>query len=198
MAKLSFTACITVHCDGVLYFHRRCQMTTDRWFTPEGLVVKARKVLGPIDLDPASEPEANTLIGAKRIITREQDGLKTSWGHSPSTVFLNPPGGELHGDPVARLFWERLLEYRAHSLLRHAIFIAFNISALRTFQSSPCAIQDFTFCVPQSRIKFRPSDGGASDAPRNDSVIVYVPGCWDYSDVFEAHFCDIGRISKPF
>ena len=71
---------------------------SDEWYTPAVLCEMIKRVLGNIDLDPASSPEANKYLQASRIITREQDGLDTPWEYDgiqkTHTVYLNPPGGK--------------------------------------------------------------------------------------------------------
>ena len=58
------------------------------WYTPRPLIEK----LGvEFDLDPASSTAANTLIQAKNIFTKEDDGLKQDWY---GNVWLNPPYGK--------------------------------------------------------------------------------------------------------
>lgn len=64
-------------------------------FTPGWLVEKARYVLGGIDLDPASSEEANRVVRAPRIYTRESNGLhQARWD---GRTILNPPGGLVDG-----------------------------------------------------------------------------------------------------
>ena len=58
------------------------------WYTPQKYVESVRKVLGIIDLDPASSEIAQQIVKAKKIYTQEQDGLKFPW---VGKVFLNPP-----------------------------------------------------------------------------------------------------------
>jgi hypothetical protein len=69
--------------------HRHTSDTNEH-YTPPRIVVPATRVLGAIDLDPASCELANEYIGANRIHTAEDDGLKHPWY---GRVFLNPPGG---------------------------------------------------------------------------------------------------------
>ena len=72
-------------------------------YTPRVLCRAVRQVLGEIDLDPASNPRANRLVWARRIITKEQDGLRTAW-HG-RRVFLNPPGDSR--GLLIKAFWRR-------------------------------------------------------------------------------------------
>lgn len=60
------------------------------WYSPGRIVEPARQAMGGIDLDPASCPEANRVIKAKRIWTAEDDGLRRPWS---GRVWLNPPWG---------------------------------------------------------------------------------------------------------
>ncbi len=61
--------------------------------TPDYIVTAARNTLGKIALDPASSPEFNQLVQARRIFTAKDDGLNKPW--KAKTVFVNPPGGML-------------------------------------------------------------------------------------------------------
>lgn len=61
-----------------------------RNLTPAPIVESARKVLGFIDLDPASDWIANQAVKAQRFYTLEENGFDKDW--IASTVWLNPPG----------------------------------------------------------------------------------------------------------
>jgi hypothetical protein len=60
----------------------------DRWFTPGHIIDGVRELLIDIDLDPASEPEANKVVKAKNYFTFEDNGLTKDWY---GKVFVNPP-----------------------------------------------------------------------------------------------------------
>lgn len=71
---------------------RRSHLTTgdesDEWYTPVRLVEKARRVLGKIDLDPASCTKANKVVQATTFYTKTKDALKRPWD---GNVFMNAP-----------------------------------------------------------------------------------------------------------
>lgn len=70
------------------------------WYTPDDLLQIARDVMGGgFDLDPASCPEANTLVQADRVFTVDDDGLTQGW--PAERVWLNPPFGVREPDRVS-------------------------------------------------------------------------------------------------
>jgi len=58
------------------------------WYTPADWIERARKAMGSIDLDPASNEMANKIVKAKRFYDAEDNGLERDWY---GNVFLNPP-----------------------------------------------------------------------------------------------------------
>lgn len=77
-------------------------VSTD-WCTPDSYLDLVRKVLGPIGLDPCSNPESR--VDAAVSYCLPQDGLTQSW--DAPTVFFNPPFGRVYlmpTDPGYRTF----------------------------------------------------------------------------------------------
>jgi len=60
----------------------------DELFTPEDYIKAVKKVMGDIDLDPASCEEANKVIQASQIFTKNDDGLGQEWR---GKIWINPP-----------------------------------------------------------------------------------------------------------
>ena len=67
--------------------------TNDDWYTPRFILDAARNCVGgQFDLDPASSHLANEKVKAKKIFTRQDDGLNQVWNPEVyKTVWLNPP-----------------------------------------------------------------------------------------------------------
>lgn len=61
---------------------------SDEAYTPRWVIDAARLVLGEIDLDPASCPEAQAVVAARRYFTQAENGLAHPWH---GRVWLNPP-----------------------------------------------------------------------------------------------------------
>lgn len=61
------------------------------WYTPSPIIEAARRVLGGIDLDPASCETAQRTVGAASYYTRDDDGLSREWC---GRVWMNPPFGK--------------------------------------------------------------------------------------------------------
>lgn len=161
--------------------------------TPAHVVELARKVLGTIDLDPATTPEFNETVRAARIYSGDRfDGLAELWH---GRVFCNPPGGTLKDrNEIKRwgtrsracAWWRKLTEECAAGRVPEAIFVGFTLELLRSTQSDgpwPHPF-DFTVCVPRERLAFKGKD------PTHANVIVYVGGwCEQFKKVFQ----ELGR-----
>lgn len=191
---------------------------SDRWFTPEDFVSAARQALGGvIDLDPASEPEAQRVVRAERWISEAEDGTRTRWidpDGPPKTVFCNPPGkkdgatspttGKPTGRSLVWAFWETLMAEKAAGRLRAAIWVAFSLEQLQQSQlrargeEGLFAMTDFMLCIPRRRIPFgSPEASGKKTQPSHANAIVYVSGVEDNPKDFAAAFRPFGSILVP-
>lgn len=168
---------------------------TDEWGTPSDIIERSRRVLGTIELDPASSAEFNRNVKAERFLTKEDNALFCGWGY-PKTIFLNPPGGKVKNRSLAALFWERLMRQRETVGFVHAIFLGFSLEQLQTTQScAPSIISgNFVFCVPRKRVSFVHADGTPGPAPTHSNIIVYVDGNIDMRDRFRSEFSTLGDV----
>jgi hypothetical protein len=64
---------------------------SNEWFTPARYLEAVHEVMGGVDLDPASNPQANIVVRATKYFTKDDDGLKQDW---LGRVFMNPPYGK--------------------------------------------------------------------------------------------------------
>lgn len=184
----------------------------DRWYTPTEIVQAARNVLGPIDLDPASDAFGNARVEAAVYHDENTNGLLRSWqSGSPVSVFMNPPGGRVDlagrripaedrktkGNPLPLLFWAKLMALRNAGALKHAIVIAFTLEQLsRTQGHGIPSMLDFPFCVPAKRLRYVAPDGKPGKSPPHASAIVYVPGTRKEIDNFAQSFEPFGAIAN--
>lgn len=79
----------------------------DRYFTGEDIIERARRVMGSIDVDPASERLANETVKAKKYYTVISNGLKQEWH---GNVWLNPPYSK---GKIARFIAKAIIEFRS-------------------------------------------------------------------------------------
>jgi hypothetical protein len=161
------------------------------WYTPKWIIDKVYQVLGRVDFDPASNAEANEVVGASTYLS--ENSLETIWddrlGIEIGTIYLNPPGGKTGNKSNAALFWTKLIL----SDFQDAIFMAFNIGMLQSTQQSPFkSICEFPLCIPKSRIKFNGEIGKRS--PSHANAIVYVPRRVNRTNKFKEAFKDVGVI----
>jgi ParB family chromosome partitioning protein len=116
--------------------------------------------MGGIDVDPASDPMANEIVGAPDFYTLHDDGLQHEW---PGRVWLNPPYG---GDQIR--FVARLMEQFGGGITTQAVVLV-NSHATDTAWFAP--LWDYLLCFTDHRINFYGSPGGGST---HGSVFVYL------------------------
>ena len=91
----------------------------------------ARRVLGRIDLDPASCALANGVVQAERTFAIEDDGLSVPW---TGRAFLNPPGGKDGNESLQKRWWYYLAAEWASGRVFSAIYVAFSVEFLQVAQ----------------------------------------------------------------
>lgn len=122
---------------------------TPEWYTPDDIADRARRVMGRIDLDPASHPQANSVVKADRYYTAANSGLDKPWR---GRVFINPPGG------LVNEFWLKLMAEDRN--IQQWLWVGYSLEQLQTIQSvikdqfMEFHPLDFSYCIPRRRIAF--------------------------------------------
>lgn len=157
------------------------------WYTPVDIITSSRKVLGSIDLDPASTAFANERVRAVDYYDKEDNGLNCTWH---GNVFCNPPGGRVRGKSLPALFWNKLTISQQVS---QAIFLAFSIELLQTSQMvTDNSVCKHVICFPKRRLKFVSPDGLTAKTNTHASAIIYYLNTIDNSEAFVREFNQYG------
>lgn len=135
----------------------------DEYFTPIEIIEAARRVMGHIDLDPASSPEANKRINALRFIDRNSDGLKKIWR---DRVWMNHPFGRSANGPwISKL----IAEFKSGHVTE-ACCITFASTSEFWFRPLLAFPQCFLHC----RTNYYLPDGTLKKGATKGSVITYL------------------------
>lgn len=134
----------------------------NEWYTPTEYIEAARKVMGSIDLDPASCEVANRIVKAKQYYTIEDDGLSKPW---LGNIWLNPPySSDLIGKFVEKAICENYDQ---------AIVLVNNATETNWFQMLITKASAVVF--PKGRVRFYMSDG-KTGAPLQGQAVIYLGG----------------------
>jgi len=139
---------------------------SNEWYTPAKYLDTVRQVLGTIDLDPASNAQANEVVQATKFYAQDDDGLSQPWFNR---VWLNPPYGLLTGQGSNQAVWSRKLisEYEAGNVTEAILLV--NAATERSWFQ---ALWNYPICFTNHRINFyRPEGDGES--PTIGNAFVY-------------------------
>ena len=154
----------------------------NEYYTKAEYIAAARKVLGDIDLDPASHWIANEVVKAKKFFTVGDNSLAQLWH---GRIWLNPPWGAEGPQFVAKL----LDSYRAGTVLSAILLV----NAHATDTKMVPAVVGFCVCFTCPRIKYWQLDGGGK-SPNSGSVFVYLgPDRARFHAVFVPYGAVVGR-----
>ena len=135
---------------------------SDLWYTPQWLIDTARSYLGgEIELDPASDEQANKRVGAKTIIA--ENSLSVEWP-SVKTLFMNPPFSQ------AKKFYEKVVrQHHAGKASDFFMVLPGNINSAYLHH----AIEYYRVFAPKQRVAFvSPESDSVKTSPRGNIVFV--------------------------
>lgn len=153
----------------------------NEWYTPEKHIELARRVLGEIDLDPASSEIAQRTVRAGKFFDADKDGLAQDWF---GRVWLNPP----YAQPLISEFVSKMVEERCANNVSAAIMLTHNYTDTSWFHQA-AEIAD-AICFTRGRIKFV-DQGGNECAPTQGQAFFYFG---DNSELFSATFLEAGFV----
>lgn len=147
----------------------------NEWYTPAEIIEAARKAMGSIDTDPASNDIAQKVVKSKSYYTIETNGLNKIW---TGNVWMNPPySGDLIGRFIDKLCSER-------SNYEQAIVLVNNATETEWFNKIISIAS--VVCFVKSRVKFWMPDG-KTGAPLQGQAIVYIGNeSYRFANAFES------------
>ena len=157
------------------------------WYTPPHIIEAARKVLGTIDLDPASCEFANRVVKATKFYDKEADALsQPPW---TGNVWMNPP----YGRGAVSAFCGRLVHDYKSGHIRAAVVLINADNKTKHFQlmADNCS----AWCNLAKETKFYSPDGAKGGG-----------GIWGQAvfffgrkpALFDRHFRQFGVVSVPY
>jgi phage N-6-adenine-methyltransferase len=144
-----------------------------------------QQVLGEIQLDPASNEEANITVQAALFYDAATDGLTKTW--KASTVFLNPPYCKIGSTSNQERWTQKLLSEYAAGHIGQAILLVNAATETLWFQQ----LYDFPICFVKGRIQFENGTAARKHGATTGSAFVYFG---NRPEVFARVFSQFGRI----
>lgn len=132
----------------------------DEWYTPEQYIETARRVMGSIDLDPASNDFANETVKATAYFDESMNGLEQEWY---GNIWLNPP--------YSSILIQRFADKVAESTFEQAVILVNNATETGWFRKLIEKASAVVFTT--GRIKYRKRDG-EKGTPLQGQAFIYI------------------------
>jgi phage N-6-adenine-methyltransferase len=147
----------------------------NEWCTPPNVIALVRTVLGRIDLDPASNLDAQRIVRAKRFYTKADSGLDHPWR---GRVFLNPP----YSVPLIAQFVAKLVHEHRAGRASAAILLTNNSTDTTWFRQAMLAAE--AVCFTLGRIEFRKWTGEVGAPPQGQAFFYFGPDRSRFIQIF--------------
>jgi phage N-6-adenine-methyltransferase len=169
--------------------HRALGTGDNEWYTPADVIEDVRRVLGSIELDPASSHAAQEVVGAEHFFTAEDNALIRDWF---GKVFLNPP----YSRDLMPHFVSKLVEEVNAGRVSEAIMLTHNYTDTQWFHTAFSAAQ--LICFTRGRIKFVSQDGELAPTTQGQAFFHFGENPQRFAEVFKkqgvnARPGDLGR-----
>lgn len=153
------------------------------YYTPLAIIEAARKVLGTIELDPASSANANKTVRAIEFFDEAKDGLQQTWF---GNVWMNHPFSR-ENNPK----WiNKLLGSYKAGTVESACCITYACTSEKWFQP----LMGYPQCYLSPRTNYLLPDGTVKRGVTKGSVVTYFG---DSMQQFCNAFEDLGNIMLP-
>lgn len=156
----------------------------NEWYTPPHFIEAARKVMGSIDVDPASNDIAQQVVKAGVYFTQETNGLDKSW---VGNVWMNPP----YSASLIKQFASKLKQETTNGNTDRFCVLVNNATETKWFKDI-CSVTD-AVCFLTKRVSFLNSQGEPTRQPLQGQVILY---SGDNFKEFGQEFAKYGIIMK--
>ncbi len=145
-------------------------------YTPAKYIEAARRVLGGIDVDPASNAFAQETVKAERWFDEEANGLIQNW---LGTVFLNPP----YAHPAVAHFIDKLCSDYEAGNVSAAILLTNNNTDTKWWHQA--AMVASAVCFTAGRINFYKADGSVTQPTNGQNFFYFGADAESFAKEFE-------------
>lgn len=157
--------------------------TNDEWQTPAIYIEAARRAMGRISVDPASNDEANGQVKAELYFTKNDSGLGHYWY---GNVWMNPP----YSRALIKQFTDKLVGEIECGRVKQAITVTNNGTDTQWFHKM--ASKASAICFVKGRIAFENSDGVPQGNNNKGQVFMYFG---DNPQSFTKEFKEFGPVA---
>lgn len=147
----------------------------NEWYTPDEYLELARKVLGGIDLDPASSAIANETVKAERFYSEADNGLEKEWR---GRIWMNPP----YAQPLIAQFCERMASEVEAGNIEAAIVLTNDCTDTAWFHRLAEASE--AICFTRGRIRFVSPQGEKGMPTQGQAFFYFGPHVSRFAEAF--------------